>query len=60
MAKCGQTCIVMAGDDQQLGPKVYSPTCRHHGLASSIMERIVTCYLLFERLISHTGYAGRL
>jgi hypothetical protein len=33
--------VVLSGDHKQLGPVVRSPFCREHGLARSLLERLM-------------------
>ena len=34
--------VVLSGDHKQLGPVVRAPFCREHGLATSLLERLMT------------------
>ncbi|KAL9237638.1 hypothetical protein vseg_012163 [Gypsophila vaccaria] len=43
-----ETVIVLAGDPKQLGPVVFSPDAKLHGLAKSYLERMFECDLYSE------------
>ncbi|XP_074292245.1 putative RNA helicase SDE3 isoform X2 [Silene latifolia] len=42
------TVIVLAGDPKQLGPVIFSPDAKIHGLAKSYLERLFECELYSE------------
>ncbi|KAH9618772.1 hypothetical protein KSS87_008059 [Heliosperma pusillum] len=42
------TVIVLAGDPKQLGPVIFSPDAKNHGLAKSYLERLFECELYSE------------
>ena len=50
-----KTCVVLAGDHQQISPKVYSEEAENQNLHMSLLERVYNYYDSYKSLISESS-----